>query len=240
MSQIEVIKGKHLSDGTECTLLEDSLPWIMPKRTAPPHPDLINALALLDAHCACRTPYITREGDIKRKQMSEENPETKKIEKWFRPVFTDKQMADDIHCTGFHVTDKGAVGLHFTIQQTGKSGTGINVKPISLVEGDLFDSYDFIEDLRRVLKLVQYEFEQYAKHGKVDPRSKTESTGDEKVPSVEKPVTGIKGAGGKDDDTGETWEEIQARTSGTRGAAAKGGTGKGAPQTADNPGGKKK
>lgn len=232
---IEVLSGKCLKDGTLCTLTEDGLQWVMPKRTATPHPDLINAIALFDAHCANRTPYMIREDEIKVKHMKWENPATRKVEKWERPVFTDKAMADDFHCTGFFVNDKGAVGMHFTVKQEGKAGTGINVKPISLVEGELFDTYPFIDDLRRVLKTVQFQIEQYAKHGKVDPRSKTESTGNEEVQSVERPVTGIKGIGGEDD--GETFEQITARTAGTKGAAAK-RTGKGNKQTADNPGGK--
>lgn len=126
---IEVLSGKVLKDGTLCTLTEDGLPWVMPKRTAAPHPDMINSIALLDAHCANRTPYATRDGEIKIRHMKWENPQTGKIEKWDRPEFADKIMADDFHCTGFYVNDKGAVGMHFTVSQEGKAGTGVNVKP---------------------------------------------------------------------------------------------------------------
>lgn len=216
---------------------EDGIRLDLPPDKRTPHPDLINAIALFDAHCACLVPYLTREGDIKRKQMSEENPDTKKIDKWFRPLFNDKQMLEDFHCTGFHVNDKGALGLHCTVKQEGKGSTGFNIKPKPLVVGDLFEAYDFLEDLRRVLKLVQKEFELY-RNGKVDPRSKADSTGEEKVPKVGTEATSITGVGGKPEDDGETFEQIAARTAGTRGGAAKRpAKGKNA-QTPDNPGGK--
>lgn len=234
---IEVLSGKALKDGTLCTLTEDGKPWVMPKRTETRHPDLINAIALLDPHCACLTPWIIRDGDIKTRQMKYENPDTKKVEKWSRPEFTSKHMADGIHCTSFYLTAKGAIGMHFTLDQEGKAGTGVNVKPVALVEGELFETYPYLEDLRRVLKIVQYEFEQYAKHKKVDPRSKPESTGTEEVPSVEKGATSITGVGGKDDDTGETFEQISARKAAEKAKEKKPPKGR-KPQTPDNPGGK--
>lgn len=232
--QIEVHNGKHVDAGTSMSFTEDGIRLDLPADKRTPHPDLINAMALFDAHCACLVPYLTREGDIKRKQMSEENPDSKKMEKWFRPLFSNIQMAEDFHCTGFHVTDKGALGLHCTVKQEGKGSTGFNIKPKPLVEGDLFETYEYLEDLRRVLKLVQKEFELY-RNGKVDPRSKPESTGSEEVPSVEKPITGIQGVGGKDDETGESWEQIQARKEAEK--AKKKERGK-KPQTPDNPAGK--
>lgn len=235
--QIEVHNGKHVDAGTSMSFTEDGIRLDLPADKRTPHPDLINAMGLFDAHCACLVPYLTREGDIKRKQLSEENPETKKIEKWFRPLFNDLQMADDFHCTGFHVNDKGAVGLHCTVKQEGKGSTGFNIKPKPLVQGDMFEAYEYLQDLKRVLKLVQKEFELY-RNGKVDPRSKMDSTGEEEVPGVEKTVTGIAGVGGKPENDGETFEQIEARAKGTKGAAAKGKRGR--QQTPDNPSGQAK
>lgn len=239
--QIEVQKGKHLIDGTEMTFVEveNAMPLVMPKRTTPPHPDLINAMALLDPHCALLTPYMVREGDIKRKQMKEPNEVTDKIDKWFRPEFTDKQMADDFHCTSFYVNEKGAMGMYFTVSQEGKAGTGVNVKPKALVEGDLFESYEYLEDLRRVLKIVQHEFELY-RNGKVDPRSQSTSTGEENVPSVGTEAISITGVGGKKDDTDlNTYQDVNItnRIADSKTMEAKT---KGKQQTADNPSGSKK
>lgn len=118
----------------------------------------------------------------KRKKMKEDS------RSWFKPEFTSKETSEDFHCTGFTLTDKGAVILSGTVKSEANGSMNYNCPQKSLVETELFGRYEYTDDLDICIKKLQLECELYI-GGKVDPRSQPESTGNEDVPGVDKPAT---------------------------------------------------
>ncbi len=195
--QIEIHKGKHLKDGTtSIDFTQDGKPLKLEKDKRTPHPDLINAFQALDIHAALIPPRLLQPDEVKRKKFKV--PDTTNTH--WRPEFESKETSEDFHCTGFTLTDKGAVILSGTVKSESNGSMNYNCPQKSLEQTELFGTYDYTEDLAYCIKNVQLECELYI-GGKVDPRSQPESTGDEKVPSVENEATSLTGVGGKKDDT---------------------------------------
>lgn len=118
-----------------------------------------------------------------------------------------KETADEFHCTGFTITDKGAVILSGTVKDVNGS-MNYNCPQRSISADHATAIYDYTDDLRDKIRAAQNECALYIS-GKVHPDSVAIPDAQGDLFEVnETPVNGIKGVGGKSDTDLNTYQDV--------------------------------